>query len=149
LNYWLMVERLENWEVDRREGFRRFGIPEHKAKLASGVRSGDQLLFYVSSGISKLADIRKVTEDGLRKLPMGGDYDSAFPLFLSTAPQITLARPQWVPLHPLTEALALTRGKSDWRQIMRTSIRRLSDDDGRLLANTITAAARSQTPDKT
>jgi hypothetical protein len=127
--YWLLVERLENWEVDKQEGFRRFGLPERKESMASEIRKGDLLIIYVSSGISRFADIREATANEPRKLAFGGDYDTAFPLAISTEPHLTLDRPNWVPIHSLIEKLSLTAGKKDWRQVMRNTLRRLPDAD--------------------
>lgn len=131
--YWLLVERLENWEVDKREGFRRFGLPESKEVMARQIRKGDLLIAYVSSGISSFADIRKAMADEPRKLGFGGDYDTAFPLAISTAPHLTLSRSNWVPIHSLTGRLSFTAGKGDWRQIMRTALRPLADADATVI----------------
>ena len=133
--FWLLVERLENWETDEREGFHRFGLPESKAALAAQIKTGDLLIFYVSSGISRFSDIREAVADGTRKLLHGGDYDTAFPIMLSTRPQLTLSRLSWVPIKPLIGGLSFTKGTSDWRQLMRTSLRHLNEADARLIIN--------------
>lgn len=131
--YWFLIERKENWEVDRREGFRRFGIARSKISLAAKIKKGDLLIFYVSSGISKLADVREANKDGIEKLPMGGDYDTAFPSCILTRPYITLERENWIPLRPLIERLSFIDTTKDWRQNLRNSLRLLSDADGALL----------------
>lgn len=136
-----MVERLENWDVDRREGFIRFGVPGHKAAQAAEIKKGDLLIFYVSSGISRLADIREATQDGTRKLPLGGNYDAAFPVYVSTKPHLTLERERWVPFRGLVDRLSFTQGRGDWRQIMRTSLRRLNEEDGHLLVHSMKTAS--------
>jgi hypothetical protein len=138
VTYWLMVERLENWEVDRREGFRRFGLPDRLGDRGNEIKKADLLIFYVSSGISCFADIREATEDGTHKLRLGGDYDTAFPIYLASKPLLTLPRAKWVRLHGLVDKLSFTRGKRDWRQAVRSSLRRLTDDDGRLLVDVMT-----------
>ena len=135
MTHWLLVERLENWKIDQMEGFRRFGLPEVKRTLAQQVEKGDTLIFYVSSGISRFSDIREATASGTAKLGIEGDYDTPYPLSISTRPILTLERHIWVPLHGLVSSLSLTSGKADWRQVMRNSLRRLSDEDGDLILN--------------
>ena len=136
--YWVLVERLANWEIDKRDGFRQFGLPDRKLKLGSEIKEGDLLIFYVSSGISSFADVREAAADGVSKLPLGGNYDTAFPWRVATRPCLSLPREAWVPMKSLAHRLSLTAGKADWRQVMRTSLLRLSTKDG----NLITAAMR-------
>lgn len=128
-NTWLIVERLENWEVDRDSDFSRFGLPERLERRASEVRKGDRLVAYVSSGISAFADVRQATSDGVEKLRFGGDYDTAFPICIRTESLFSLDRPQWVPIRTLVSELSFTKGKRDWRQLMRNSLRLLSQSD--------------------
>ena len=40
---WLLVERLENWQVDEAEGFQRFGLPASAAERAKELRQGTHL----------------------------------------------------------------------------------------------------------
>jgi hypothetical protein len=110
--YWLLIERLENWETDEKEGFMRFGVSE-RARLAREIKKGDLLIFYVSSGLSAFSGVREATADGTTKLRFGGDYDTAYPLSISTRPYLTLSRSDWVPMHDLLEKLEMTSGKKD------------------------------------
>lgn len=126
---WLLVERIENWIQDRNDGFRQIGIPERKEKLGNNIKKGDFLFFYVSSGHSKFADIREATESGMVKLRLGGGYDTPFPWCVRTKPLLTLEKENWVPIKPLIEELLFTRGKTDWRQLMRNSLRKLDIED--------------------
>jgi predicted RNA-binding protein len=144
VTYWLLVERLENWETDRQDGFRKFGIPERKQKMADAIRKGDRLIFYVSSGLSALSDIREAAEDGTRKLARGGDYDTAFPISISTRPYLTLDRRQWVSFRDLIDKLSITATKSDWRQVMRTSLLRLPDADAIIIVKAMMSAKDSE-----
>ena len=130
---WLLVERLENWLRDSQDGFRQFGLPEHKEKLGRSLEKGDLLFFYVSSGQSKFADVREVADAGVTKRRRGGDYDMPFPWCVRTRPVLTLARESWVPIKPLIGELSFTRGKADWRQVMRNSLRRLDVGDAERL----------------
>jgi predicted RNA-binding protein len=144
MTHWLLVERLENWEVDRKEGFRRFGLPARKQRLAEQMRKGDKLIFYVSSGLSQFADIREVSEDGVFALGTGGGYDTAFPLFIATTPRLTLDPDKWVPIRDLIPKLSITSSKNDWRQVMRTSLREISDEDAEIIIDAMNQAARNR-----
>jgi hypothetical protein len=35
--YWLIVERPDNWEADKKQSFSYFGVPERKRRVASQV----------------------------------------------------------------------------------------------------------------
>jgi predicted RNA-binding protein len=143
-NYWLFIERLENWKVDQAEGFRRFGIPERKAPIAASIKKGDLLIFYVSSGVSALADVRQAIADGTSKLGSGGSYDLAYPLCVKTRPHLTLKREQWVPIADLVADLSFTRDRRDWRQVMRNTLRPLVPEDARLIVEKMEAAGRGE-----
>lgn len=126
---WLLVERAENWEHDKKNGFTHFGIPDRKEKLGRSIKKSDLLFFYVSSGRSSFADVREASESGVSKLRLGGEYDTPFQWCVRTKPILTLAPEAWVSIKPLIEKLALTRGKKDWRQVMRCSLRKLEAKD--------------------
>ena len=137
--HWLLIERLQNWRIDREEGFVRFGIPASKAPLAETVRAGDVLIFYVSSGISAFSHVREAAADGLRKLGLAGEYDVGFPFTLSTTPSLILPRRDWVPIQRLQDRLSFTRGRN-LRVAMRTSIMKLRDEDARIILDEMRAA---------
>jgi hypothetical protein len=65
---WLIIERLENWEVDKAKNFAFFGVPERARKTAAEIAEGDLVFCYVSSGRSAFSDIRVVKEAGLQKM---------------------------------------------------------------------------------
>jgi len=94
---------------------------------------GDFVFCYVSSGISAFSDIRTVQSGGLRPLRGVVDYDSSFDFFIPTAPLLTLDRDRWLPLKNVLDDLDLTKGRRDWGQMFRTSLRSLTDHDARLL----------------
>lgn len=131
--HWLVVERLENWEVDRREGFTQFGIPDSRVSIANRIAHRDLLVFYVSSGVSCFADVREATANGIQKLRMGGQYDTAYPWKLSTRPYLILEREAWIPIQDVLHRLSFASGKGDWRQIMRNTLRHLSVNDAEVI----------------
>ena len=111
MTYWLLVERFENWKVDCWEGFYRFGLQDQKKRLADQMRKGDQLVFYVSGGVSKFSDIRELTAEGTFKLGVDRAYDTAFALSIATKPSLTLSFDRWVPIKDLVTRLSFTANK--------------------------------------
>lgn len=142
--YWLLVERLENWNRDKRDGFKQFGIPGRKEKLARSIKKGDLLFFYVSSGRSSFADIREASESGIGKLPLGGEYDTPFPWCVHTRPVLTLPPEAWVSIKMLIPRLSLMRGKKDWRQLMRCSLRKLDAADAACIMRAMQKALKEK-----
>lgn len=141
---WLLVERLENWLRDKHDGFRQFGLPERKEKLGRCIEKGDLLFFYVSSGQSKFTDIREAIESGVTKLKLGGDYDTPFPWCVRTKPVLTLSQASWVPIKPLIGELSFTREKTDWRQVMRNSLRKLDVGDATRIMRAMQSTAQQK-----
>lgn len=135
-NYWLIVERYENWLTDAGEGFARFGLPESKKRLAEKVHAGDLLVTYVSSGRSAFSDIRRVERDKPERLGAHSSYDTAFPLALKTSPINVLPEGDWIRASELTHALSFLY-YGDWRQTFRTSLKAIPERDGRIIADAI------------
>src|SRR5262245_37433469 len=88
--YWMIVETVDNWMTDKRNGFTYFGISEHKVRVAEGMAQGDTVLTYVSSRVSSFADVRRVEGSRPEKLRFGGDYSTPFPFCIRTSPLISL-----------------------------------------------------------
>lgn len=139
---WLIVESLSNWRVDRINGFTHFGIPQRFEKLASGMEAGDRLFTYVS-GKSCFADIRKIIRKGVRRLPMGGDYELSLPLCIDTAPDLVLDPDHWVPVRDLKDRLTMTRDHTNWSQVFRVTLRRMHPADAVLIDRELNARAAS------
>ena len=79
---WLIIERFENWEVDRTKNFAFFGLPERSRKTAAEIAEGDLVFSYVSSGRSAFSDIRVVKQTGLQKMKIQS-YDDNFAFYFS------------------------------------------------------------------
>jgi len=142
--HWLLVERKENWEIDRNEGFTRFGVSHSKLTLASQIKKGDLLIFYISSGISKLSDIREAIESGTKKLSLGGNYDTAFSMQIFTRPYLTLPREKWVSVEPLVKQLSFINKRGEWGYTFRNSLRQLNEADATLLIKTMQASNQAK-----
>lgn len=139
---WLIVERIENWTVDKESNFDKFGFSSRLERRASQIEKGDTLIVYVSSGISSFSDIRRVTSEKLQKLKYGGDYDSAFPVCVQTESVFDLPRASWVPIKELVSTLSFTKNKADWRQVMRNSLRILEHSDAEIIMSRMKGALK-------
>jgi hypothetical protein len=140
--HWLIIERVENWEADRKNGFSFFGLPPRYKSISSKIRKGDKVYCYVSSGISAFSDIRLVRDAGIKKMKEDSFHDiysRNFAYYFTTEPVLILAREKWVPLTQLVSALELTRERtfSSRRAVFQTSIRMLSPADAKLLNETM------------
>lgn len=136
---WLIVERLENWEVDANNHFTFFGLSSRYRKFAAEIQARDSIICYVSSGLSVFSDIRTVQDAGMRQLK-DQSYDSAFPYSFSTAPVLVLPREKWVPLKEVAPHLDLTRGRTDYRPLLQISLRKLTAHDTIFLEAKLRAA---------
>ena len=130
-SYWLIVERYENWNVDRAENFRRFGLPERSRNTAAKINPGDLLVVYVS-GKNCFSDVRRVISPTIAPLKLGGPYDAAFAFALSTEPFITPTEENWIRVQQLADRLIFL-SRTDWRQSFRNSIRPIPEVDGKLI----------------
>ena len=130
---YMIVERIENWQIDKKSNFELFGIPRRFEKTAREIKRGDLLIVYVSSGISAFSDVRRVTSDKLEKLRFGGDYDTAFPFCVKTESVFVLDRHSWLPIKGLINSLSFTKGRKDWRQTMRNALRRIEASEADLI----------------
>lgn len=135
---WLFVERMEHWQIDEAEGFARFGLSPAAAKRAAEIQAGDRLVFYISSGVSAFSDIREALSGDIEKLRFGGDYDTAYPYAIRTRPVLVLPRTCWLPMREIAPSLDAFSNR-DWRQMMRATLRRMSDTDGKRLIHAIEA----------
>lgn len=140
---WLIIERLENWKVDAANNFSFFGLPNRSRKIAAEIKARDYIICYVSSGLSVFSDIRVVQDTGIRQLK-NQSYDSAYPFFFSTASVLVLPSEKWVALKEVGPHLDLTRGRTDYRPLFQTSIRKLTSHDSEYLQAKLREAAVSE-----
>ena len=121
-----------------------FGIPERVRKRVESIRVGDLIIAYVSSAISSIADIRRITTPTIEKLGFMRGYDDIFPFCIRTESVLVLERKAWVPIRGMLNGLSFTKGRRDWRQTVRNSFRLLTVDDGTQIVQRMRRAARSK-----
>jgi hypothetical protein len=139
---WMIIERFENWEVDKAKNFAFFGLPERYRKTAGEVAEGDLVFCYVSSGRSAFSDIRVVKQTGLQKMKIQS-YDDNFAYFFSTAPVLALPPEKWVTIKQVASELDLTRERKDYRPLLQTSIRKLTPHDAEFLQARLRTASKN------
>jgi hypothetical protein len=144
--HWLIVERIDNWEIDKANRFSIFGLPWRYKNISSKIVRGDQVYCYVSSGIGAFSDIRVVQESGIKNLKEDSFHDiynRRFAYYFTTAPALVLPRENWVPLSRLVSSLEFTRERTPMslRAVFQRSIRRLSTVDAALIANAMKLTA--------
>jgi hypothetical protein len=142
---WLIIERLENWEADEKNGFSFFGLPRRYRNIASQITKGDKVYCYVS-GVGAFSDIRAVRDPGIKEIKEDSFHDiytRNFACYFTTSPIVVLPRESWIPLYKLVPFLELTKERtpSSRRAIFQTSIRKLSTADAKLLSARIKSAA--------
>lgn len=134
---WLIVESPSNWAVDRKNEFAHFGLPERFFYRREHFRAGDNLFTYVT-GKSCFSDIREITKSGVRKLPMGGDYERSLPYCLDTKPVLVLEENRWLPVLDVKDKLKMTSQHSNWGLLFRSTPRKLDPSDAELLREFLT-----------
>lgn len=147
MNTWMIVERLENWCADRDTGFTTIGFPDRYRNRLEQLQEGDELIIYVASRVSAFADLREITGRATRKRNgslMVGKYDNIYPIIIETKPIIVLERDAWLPIQNLLDRLTFTRELRDWRNTVRSALRKLEAEDARLLKAAMQEAARQK-----
>jgi hypothetical protein len=137
--YWLIVERYENWLVDRSENFRRFGLSERKVKPAERINPGDILITYVSRKAC-FADARRVRKPTMSRMRGGGPYQEPFSAALLTEPLVILDEDEWIPVSAVADQLSFLQTKRDWRQCFRNTLRVLAEADGNMILSRVKSA---------
>jgi hypothetical protein len=128
---WLIIERIENWEIDRAADFQYFGLSNRYRNTVANIAEKDLVFCYVS-GQSAFADVRVVREAGLKPMKIQYYFDD-FPLYIATAPLLVLPREKWIPVKEVADQLEMTRDRKDYRAMFQMSIRRLSPHDATFL----------------
>ena len=142
---WMVVERLENWKVDCNGEFTTIAFPERCARRLGQFSEGDQLITYVASRISAFADIRQVISQadrpkyGAQSL---GRYDSVYPITLRTKPILVLPIDKWIPFKSLADQLSFAKKLNDWRNVVRSALRELNEEDAAIIRATMRRSAR-------
>jgi len=140
---WLIIERIENWEVDQAAGFKYFGLSERYRTTVANIAENDLIFCYVSRGGSAFSDMRKVREAGIKPMQIQY-YSDNFPFYIATAPLLVLPREKWVPVEAVADQLEMTRDRTHYRAMFQASIRKLSPHDAKFLKKQLEKAVKER-----
>jgi hypothetical protein len=127
--FWMAIETIDNWEVDRKNGFCFLGIVEYRIAKAHKVRAGDFIFVYVPSPYSGFADVRRVEVDGVRPSSHARLYSVACSRGVATSPVISLDPAQFTLMRRLIGRLTFVRPGPLWGNSIRSSFRSIVASD--------------------
>ena len=132
---WLVVVRYENWQALRRQNFAVLGFPDRLPAALGRIAVGDTAILYVASKCASLAGCLTITSAKFRSNT--DIFDDFYPMRFRTAPEVALAQRDWVKIHGVIDSLVFCRGRPDWRQCFRTTLRELCAEDAATLRGAI------------
>lgn len=125
---WIVVERYDNWLMDKNRGFDVIGFPKSSKTLASQITKGDRLVVYIASSKSVIAGIHEVTSDTFYT---SNDllWDEIFPFRFKIKTDIILHEEKFIPIRTLINDLSFIRFPKNWKHYFRTSLRKINGAD--------------------
>lgn len=124
------------------------GFRERHRVAASRVEPGDILICYLTRLSRWVGLLRVETKAFEDPTPIFTDKDDPFFVRFKVTPLVWLTPVQGVPIHedPVWTGLSFTRGHAKnsgtWTGFIRTSLKRIADDDGRFLEDLLTKSQR-------
>ena len=143
-SYWLVVERLENWERDRHSGFTCHGFARRKEGILRRLKQDDWLIVYVSSGISAFSDVRRVKSANPQEAIATDAYSREYPLTIQTEPIVTLPRDKWVKAVSIIDRISAIKTPWNWMVMFRSTLHRLGKSDALGIVRAIRTADDSK-----
>ena len=132
-NIWLVVQRLDNYENDKRTGFYQLGFPERYRSSVAKMRKGDLLVMYVASRISCFTGLRRIMDETSIFLDLSAGYDDIFPLGRNTEPVVDLPKDDWIEVRNLIGQLDIISKRNNWQAAFRQALRQLTTKDGEFI----------------
>ena len=144
---WILTGSLENFRINVERGFDVVGLKERRRRQAAELEPGDDIVFYVT-GVQAFGGIVRVRsemfEDRTPIWPQDEKkHPEDYPWRVEAEPVRVLDEDRFVPAESLVEDLEHVRRwpAEHWHLAFQGQLRRISDADGRLLADRIGAAA--------
>jgi predicted RNA-binding protein len=148
---WILTGSLENFRINVERGFDVIGFKERRRRQAEQMRSGDEIVFYVTA-VQEFGGIARVTsemyEDRTPVWPPGKDglqRAEDYPWRVDAEPDLILDEEDFVPAVELVGELEHARKwpAEHWHLAFQGQLRTVGAADARLLRKRIEAAARS------
>jgi EVE domain len=143
---WILTGSPENYAATSEHGFGVIGIKERNRARALQIARGDQIVLYLTRVMAFAARIRvtgDMYEDRTKIWPGKPGNPDAYPWRFATEPQLVLAEDHWLSAETLVDELEHI-GKwprAHWKLAFQGQLRQVSEADGELLADRMTAAA--------
>lgn len=126
-SYWLVPERVENFETDVRFDFKVKGFPERLRNSVSKIRPGDRLVIYIASHKSVIAGILTAKSECYKKKDL--IWDDFFNLRIDTETYIILNEGQFVRFRDLVNDLEFIKNKRAWKVYLMRSLVKIPQKD--------------------
>lgn len=126
--YWLLVERYENWLIDKSQGFKKLGFSDRHLANVKKIQKGDKIVIYVTkkSGFAVVYEVVSPTYYRDTSLI----WDDIFPLRIEVKPQIVLKEDAFVPVRNVTNELSFLKDKKEnWGKCFQNPMRELNEQD--------------------
>ncbi len=144
---WILTGSLENFRINVERGFDVIGFKERRRNQAAEIEPGDEVVFYVT-GVQAFGGIARVRsemfEDRTPIWPQGKKKQpEPYPWRVEAEPIVVLEEDAFVPAESLLDELEHVRKwpAEHWHLAFQGQLRTVSDDDARVLAERIAAAA--------
>ncbi|GAA6170750.1 hypothetical protein NBRC116592_04200 [Colwellia sp. KU-HH00111] len=129
MKYYINVLRLDNFEVDFRNGFSTLAIAERKLKLSTQLSEGDMVISYVSSRVSSFASIRSIVNPSLIPSAKILEYDVPIHGYIETRPELVLKESEWVRVKDIIQDLSFIKHKKYWMNKFLNSLFEINKKD--------------------
>lgn len=143
-DYWLALFTGQTWDEFREAGATTVGFRAAKGTTVAKVLPGDKMLCYVTGVMRWVGVLEVIGPSTDSRSIWAGD----FPVRLQVRPVLLLNPENGVPMGDLEGKVAFYRGPEDagkFKGIIRSSPNRLTQQDGRLLAELLQEAQRNPT----
>jgi hypothetical protein len=143
---WILTGSPENHAATKAHGFRVIGLKERHRNRAFEMEPGDRIVLYATGVVAFAGSIRvegDLYHDWSRIWGRRPHHPDPYPWRFPTAPEVVLDRPDWVPVVSLVDHLEHIRKwpRAHWTLALQGQIRAVSDHDGEMLLDRLSAAA--------
>lgn len=143
---WILTGSPENHEATRAHGFKVIGFKERNRKRALQIEPGDRIVLYATGLMAFAGSMRiegEMYEDHSPIWSRSADRPDPYPWRFPASPEAVLDQSEWVPAESFVGALdhIAKWPPRHWTLAFQGQIRPVSDHDGRMLMDRLTAAA--------
>ena len=143
---WILTGSPENYEATKARALTVIGLKERNRNRALEIEPGDRIVLYVTRVMAFAGSIRvdgALYEDRSKVWPGKPGKADSYPWRFETSPEVVLERPEWISAESLVDELQHIRKwpREHWRLAFQGQIRPVSDHDGQMLMDRLSAAA--------